>query len=154
MGLMSSLRTSILGLRLPPIKSREWYKNRYLIGCWRMFERRGGKKRPRWPSSEGGLYSASICFPSDFWRLKACERINHVCLFTCWSYWRHRSLFIGPRRRNWRRFVTSFLCCLSCHLYSNISTLCPKIRWLFSFKTDFSDMELLFLSKFVKFIVR
>ena len=54
-------------------------------------------------------------FLAVFYTFRAYKRIDHVRVFTCGSYWRHRSLFIGPRWRNWRRFVVRFVI-LSCHL--------------------------------------
>lgn len=48
-------------------------------------------------------------FLGIFYTVQAYEGINYVRLFTCWSFWRHRSFHVGSRRRNWRRFVIRFV---------------------------------------------
>lgn len=85
-----------LVLWTPPIESREWYKRRDLIGCWRVFERSGGKKRTRWPISEGGFYVALIWFScsvsrrSSLWKNQSCLCLHLLELLTT-SFAPHRS---------------------------------------------------------------
>lgn len=47
-----------------------------------------------------------------FYAGQAIERINNVCCYNCWTFWRYRSLRVGSRRRNWRRFVLAIRCSL------------------------------------------
>lgn len=68
-----------------------------------------------------------------FYAVQAYERINYVRRSTCWIFWRYRSLHVGARRRNWRRFVLRFVVrrfiFLDCICFANKNNLTCKPRF-------------------------
>lgn len=76
------------------------------------------------------VVSTEAVFPLDFAYnnpIRASERINNVSRNTCWNFWRYRSLRIGSRRRNWRRFVLRFV--VRC--ISSFVVVSDSLRFLF-----------------------
>ena len=106
-----------------------------------MFERRGKNER-RWRSCTcevvSFLIKLNLFLLSNLCAFLVHERISHVCVFSCGSHWRYRSLLFRPCRRNWRRYD---LCDLRTHIVLGTDVSCR------------SSVVVVFL-EFIKFVAQ